>query len=143
MQLISNLESDYGKLTGFGFDEYHTLTETSFPTRYMRFAPYEDRVMEIFDDDCNKIFEKFKSEDIEYVIELNHGKRSRSAATQELLGVPEEIGKSWNRGKCATRIISGESGNRPVDSFKVKVQSIPLGGNFYVLEHYDIWKLKQ
>jgi len=118
-ELIYGLKEKYNNPFVIGFEEFYTVLEIPLLTKYMRFASYEDHLIEKSKNGCEGIENLLRKQKIGYIIKRNN-----------------------NEGECASSIINNITSSKEYDYFTVKVQRIPLGDYFYINNYYSILQIE-
>ncbi len=139
---IESIKEKYGDPFVIGFEEYYTILEKPMPTKFMRYAHYEDHMIEGAPGGYEAVVDSIKKGGYKVILEYDKNKRKRSPASAKLFEFfPERDKRTFTRSKCTTYLIEKLTGNSVTDSARVRVQTIPLSDVFYYDEGYNIIKL--
>ncbi len=140
---ISKLKEKYGRPFVIGFEAYYTVLERPMPTKFMRYWPYEDFLINRQEGGCQGIKEWLQEGEYTHILEFRQDRRSRSESAQKAL---DFLGLEWEgnetRGKCARFILKKLTNQQEIDQFIIKTQLLPIGGDFYTNEYFSVYRIE-
>ncbi|WP_299438066.1 hypothetical protein [uncultured Aquimarina sp.] len=141
---INRLKIKYKKPFVIGYEEYYTILQKPMPTKFLRYANYEDHLIEKKDNGCISVGELIVSEKYSVVVEFDISKRTRSKAAQKLVDLLRgDSEKEHIRSNCATYIIENLTSSKEIDSFIIKYQSILFEDSFYDYKYYSVFEITE
>ncbi len=147
IKLIKKFNKKYEDPFVIGFEEYYTLMEKPMPTKYMRFANYEDYFL-LSNRKCEGIIDLIRNSEYNYFIELNKNKTvdkgyQLKSSIRNIIGFKKYPAKIKKKGKCSHQILSSLTSLVEIDSFKIEYCYLPLDDFFVRQSHYSIFKKQE
>lgn len=136
-EVIEKLRDKYGDLLSIGSTEFYVLQNQVAPTKYVNFLQYEESI-NASQLNCDSINDILQLKEINYAIQIDRSKRTRSEYTNRLVG---RYARPPLKRISACKESTFLQEAIVVDSFEMKVQSVLMGGEFYTTEYYSILKL--
>ena len=144
-QLIKDLNTNQTNVFVIGFEEMYAILELPLPTRYVRYQPYEDFLINDFEPrGCRDIIDIIEDKECTMIIE-SHSTKSRSPYLQLLVNK-----LSWfrrepqiltSRGHCATMILDQFTTQNMSTRFTIPEENIPIMGLFYFNKDYSTYEI--
>lgn len=143
VEQVSDIRSKYGKAFVMGFEEYYTVLEKPMPSKFMRFASYEDHMIDN-EGGCEKIQQLMLDEKFDVIVLIDRGSRTRSRKSDWLMSKLHQPkpNRNYTHGVCAQSLVEHLTSTVETESFKVNVQAIPWSNDFYISEYYSIFKIR-
>lgn len=138
--VMKEILDKHGDPFAVGFEEYYTILEKPMPTKFMRYAYYEDHMIEQNPDGFKGITKQITTGGYGTIVEYDKNKRVRSDASKKLFQYfPDRDQRKFGRSKCTTYLIDELTNNQAIDSFQMRVQTIPWSDKFYIDEYYSVF----
>lgn len=147
VKTIEDLQKQYKRLFVIGFEEYYTILEKPMPTKFMRYASYEDHMIENFENGCTGIVQFIANNEFDAIIEYDSSRRGRSKPDEWIKNVLKrdsdiKINTERVRSSCASQIIENLTSSNETKSFSLKNQKVPLSDCFYEYRYYSIFSIQ-
>ena len=143
-RLVSEISLKYGDPFVIGFEEYYVVSEKAMPTKYMRFAPYEDYFL-MKNGACQEVTDRL--ENIDYIVQRKRNSRTKSRRksnnSASPIHQPNTAKINPSGGKCAIQIIESMTSSQELDSFQIQVNRTPHQQTFVTHAHYSVFKNDQ
>jgi hypothetical protein len=144
LQTIESIKHRYKKPFVMGFEEYYVIEESRMPTKFMRFAPYEDHIIAMEKFGCMGIQEFIVEKKYDGIILLDKSLRQRSSASNKLINRFKKTNKHvlYERGSCASDILRHLTDLEHEALISTRLQTVLLGNSFFTEEFYLLFDIR-
>lgn len=139
---IKGISKKYSKVFVIGFEEYYVINEEALPTKFIKYIPYEDNLIEYKENGCIGIQELIIEKQFDAIIVIDLNKNIKSEKAQYLVDLfKKKTETHYELGKCANSIIMNLCNPNKKEIFNMSLQTLPFKDIFYSKQHYVIYKI--